>query len=147
EGWMLVNWWLIATLAGVAALPLCFRLLSGLPDKGYIVARAAGLLLTGFTFWLLASFGLLTNNAGSIALSWLIVLAIGLTLFFRAETAFDWRGWWRANRGGVITAELIFALSFLAWAIVRAHQNGLNGTEKPMDLAFMSAIVRSTTFP
>lgn len=144
---MLVNWWLIATLAGAAALPLCFRLLSGLPDKGYIVARAAGLLLTGFTFWLLASFGLLTNNAGSIVLSWLIVLVIGLTLFFRAETAFDWRGWWRANRGGIITAELIFALSFLAWAIVRAHQNGLNGTEKPMDLAFMSAIARSATFP
>ncbi|HEX2619279.1 MAG TPA: DUF2298 domain-containing protein, partial [Phototrophicaceae bacterium] len=147
EGWMVVNWWLIATLAGVAALPLCLRLLSALPDKGYILARAAGLLLTGFTFWLLSTVGLLTNEAGSVALSWLIVLGIGLVVFARSETVFDWRDWWRDNRAGIITAELVFALSFLVWAIVRAHQNGINGTEKPMDLAFMSAIARSMTFP
>ncbi len=146
EGWMIVNWWLLATLAGIAGLPLCLRLLGALPDRGYLLARTAGLLLTGFGFWLLATVGLLTNTTGSIALAWLIVLVIGLVLLFRGAPV-DWRGWWRENRTGILVGELVFALSFLAWAAVRAHQHGLNGTEKPMDLAFLSAIVRSPQFP
>ena len=44
EGWMIISWWLIATAAGAAALPLCLRLLHNLPDKGYTLARAAGIL-------------------------------------------------------------------------------------------------------
>lgn len=146
---MVLSWWLLATLAAAAVLPLCFRLLSALPDKGYTLARAAGLLLTGFTFWLLASLGFLRNETGSIILSWLIVLAVSLFVFFRfrEDEAFDLRGWWRDHRIAVIAAELLFAVVLLGWAFVRAQQNGLSGTEKPMDLAFMSAITRSNTFP
>mgnify|MGYP001179610062 CR=1 FL=1 len=45
EGWIIFNWWLLATLAGVAVLPLCLRFLSGLPDRGYTLARPAGMLI------------------------------------------------------------------------------------------------------
>ncbi len=44
EGWMIANWWLLVTLAGAAVLPLCTRLLGALPDRGYTLARAVGLL-------------------------------------------------------------------------------------------------------
>lgn len=144
---MIVNWWLLVTLAGAAVLPLCVRLLSWLPDRGYTLARAAGLLLTAFVFWLLTSFGFLRNDPGGITLAWLIVLGVGLIIYFRGALPFDWRDWWRENRGGVITAEVLFALLLLGWSIYRAHQNSLAGTEKPMDLAFMSGIMRSPTFP
>jgi YYY domain-containing protein len=149
EGLMVVSWWTLALLAGAAALPLCWRLLSALPDRGFTFAPAAGLLLTAFTFWLLASLGFLRNEPGSIILSWLIVLAVSLLVFFRVrdDTPFELRVWWRENRAAIITAVLLFSLVLLGWAFVRAHQNGLSGTEKPMDLAFMSAIVRSNTFP
>ncbi len=145
EGLIVLSWWVLATLAGVAAIPLCTRLVGGLPDRGYTLARAAGILLVGYVFWMLASLGFLRNTSGSIALSWLIVLVGGLVVY--ARQPLDWRGWWRENRQVVIVGELLFITLLFGWAIVRAHQNGLVATEKPMDLAFMSAIQRSDMFP
>ena len=145
EGGIILSWWALATLAGVAAFPLCSRLLSGLPDRGYTLARAAGVLLVGYVFWLLASLGFLRNTPGSIVLSWLIVLVTGVVLYSRQPI--DWRAWWHENRPVVIAGEALFWALLLGWAIVRAHQNGLVATEKPMDLAFMSAVQRSQTFP
>lgn len=147
EGWMVFSWWLLVTLAGLAALPLCARLLGALPDKGYTLARAAGVLLTGYVFWILGSLGFLRNTSGNIILSWLVVLAIGLTVYFRSGEHFDWRAWWRENRGVVIVGELLFIVLFVGWAIIRAYQPELHSTEKPMDLMFISSIMRSPTFP
>jgi YYY domain-containing protein len=146
EGWIVVSWWLLVTLAGVAAFPLCARLFSGLPDRGYTFARAVGLLLVGWVFWLLGSFGFLKNMPGSVILSWLIVIALTLVFYFRGGRV-DWRLWWRENRTVVLAGELLFAVLFVGWTIVRAHQNGLTGTEKPMDLMFISSIMQSPTFP
>lgn len=147
EGWIVFNWWLLVTLAGLAVLPLSVRLLAGLPDKGYTLARALGLLLVGFVFWLLASLGFVRNTPGSILLAWLIVLVGSLVTYFRQPESFDWREWWGQNRPVIITAEILFAVSMLAFAIYRAHMPNLTGTEKPMELAFMSAVQRSTVFP
>ncbi len=147
EGWMVFSWWLLVTLAGLAALPLCTRVLGALPDRGYTLARAVGLLLTGYVFWILGSLGFLRNTSGSIILSWLVVLAIGLTVYFRGSDRFDWRAWWRENRTVVIVGELLFIALFVGWAIIRAYQPEVSSTEKPMDLMFISSIIRSPTFP
>ncbi len=144
---MVLSWWALITLAGLAALPLCNRLLGALPDKGYTLARAAGLLLTGYVFWILGSLGFLRNTGGSIILSWLVVLVIGLAVYFRSSERFDWRAWWRENRTVVIVGELLFIALFFGWAIIRAYQPELHSTEKPMDLMFISSIMRSPTFP
>ena len=44
---------LILSVGFAAALvwPLLYRILGGLPDRGYTLARAAGLMLVGFVFW------------------------------------------------------------------------------------------------
>ncbi len=148
EGGIVLSWWLLATLAGVAALPLCLRLLSGLPDRGYTLARAAGLLLVGFVFWLLASLGFLDNTTGSMALAWLIVLLLGLGLYFAGgRERIDLRAWWRENYRVVIVGEILFFVLLFGWSIVRAYQNSLLGTEKAMELAFLSSTMRSPTFP
>jgi YYY domain-containing protein len=146
EGWIVISWWALVTAAGAAALPACVRLLGALPDRGYALARAAGLLLVGFTFWLLGSLGFLTNSPGSIALSWVIVLAVSLTLYFRGG-GMDWRAWWRNNRAAVITGEILFIVLLMGWALYRANIAELNSTEKPMDMMFMSSILRSPSFP
>ncbi|MBC7810965.1 MAG: hypothetical protein H7175_07465, partial [Burkholderiales bacterium] len=146
EGSIVLSWWALVTLAGAAVLPLCVRLFSGLPDRGYTLARAVGLLLVGFAFWLLASLGFLHNTPGNIILSWFIVLGVGLAVYFRGER-FNWREWWRENSIVVIVGEVLFIVLLFSWAIFRAHQNNLTGTEKPMELAFMSAVQRSDVFP
>lgn len=50
EGWIVASWWLIATAAGAAALPLAWRFLGALPDRGWLLARPLGLLTTGAVF-------------------------------------------------------------------------------------------------
>ncbi|MBK9124744.1 MAG: hypothetical protein IPM16_16710 [Chloroflexi bacterium] len=151
EGWIVASWWLIATAAGAAALPLAWRFLGALPDRGWLLARPLGLLTTGAVFWLLTSLGFLRNEPGAIVLSGLIVLGAGLLalnrvpdLSGRPDTL---RSWWQRNRWAVIAVELLFVALLVLWAIVRAHQNNVVTTEKPMDLAFLASIVRSETFP
>ncbi|MCL4249284.1 MAG: hypothetical protein KJ065_14145 [Anaerolineae bacterium] len=147
EGGYILSWWALATLMGAAALPLCWRLLGGLPDRGYTLARAAGILLTGYIFWLLGSFGFLSNTPGSAVLAWVIVLAISLIAHFTRRESFDVRAWWRGNRAVIITGELLFIGLLVAWAFVRAHLPDTSTTEKPMDLMYISAIMRSQSFP
>lgn len=146
EGWIVVSWWALVTLAGAAVLPLCSRLLGALPDKGYTLARAVGMLLTGFVFWLLSSFGFLRNDNGGILLAWLLTLVLALTVYLRGD-AIDWRAWWRENRSVVMLAEVLFLVLLIGWAIFRAHQNEIRTTEKPMDLMFLNSIMRSPQMP
>ncbi len=146
EGWIIANWWLLATVAGATVLPLAFRLLPALPDQGYSLARPAGILLIAFVFWFLSVLGFLQNTAGGILLAWLVVLAVSALVFLNGGV-FDWRDWWRRNRLAVIFVEVLFLALLLGWSTYRAHQNELRTTEKPMDLAFMSAAQRSPDFP
>jgi YYY domain-containing protein len=146
EGGIVLSWWLLVTIAGLAALPLCMRLLGGLPDKGYTLARAAGVLLVAFIYWLLAILGFLRNSTGGMLLAWAIVLIIALIAFWRGDKI-DLRAWWRENRGVIIVGELLFIGLLFGWALFRAHQNGLVATEKPMELAFISSTMRSEAFP
>lgn len=148
EGWILFNWWLLVTLAGAAVMPLCARLLASLPDRGYILARTVGLLVVGFVFWLLTVMGFLRNTNSSIALAWLVVLVGSLALYRTLSgERFDLGAWWQQNKTAVITAELLFIVLLFSWALVRAAHPSLVATEKPMELAFISASQRSDAFP
>lgn len=147
EGHLLFSWWLAISLAGIAALPLCLRLLGGLPDRGYTLARALGMLALTFVYWLLTSYGLLENSAGGIALCWVLLLCLSLACYAQKGEWRALRAWWRENRGLILVTELLFLGLFLLWAAYRAHQNAILYTEKPMELAFLSAVQRSATFP
>ena len=59
-------WWLTLDIIALAALPLAWRLLRPLPDRGLLLARPLGLLLTGYLFWLLVTLGLLQNTAAGV---------------------------------------------------------------------------------
>jgi YYY domain-containing protein len=47
----------------------------------------------------------------------------------------------------ILTVELLFFLAFAFLVFVRAGNPEIVGTEKPMELAFINAILRSPTFP
>jgi len=144
EGGLLLAWWALVTLAGLAAWPLCVRWLGGLADKGYTLARALGLLLVAFTFWLLASLGLLKNNAGSMILAWGLVAALA---WFVLRRDLNLGQFWRQHKALILFSEALFLLLFVGWAIVRAHHPDTSTTEKPMEMAFISGIMRSEIFP
>ncbi len=145
EGGVVVGWWLLLAAAGAMAWPLGFRLLGGLPDRAYSLARTLGLLLIAFVFWLAASLGLFQNTNGSVILAALVVLLIGLILLLPRRQ--DFGDWVRANWKYMLFVEVLFAVLFFGWVVYRACAPWLTGTEKPMELAFTSAIQRSLTFP
>lgn len=139
-------WYILVSLAGVAMLPLASRVFARLTDRGYVFARSLGLLLWGYLFWLLASLGVLQNDAGGTLLA--LVLVVCASIYSLWKTGFsELREWFRRSKGFVIVTEVLFFLLFAGWALVRAGDPSATGTEKPMELAFINAILRSSVFP
>ena len=147
EGGSLLSWWLLTLCAGIAVYPLLFRLARGLPSRGYALARAAGLLISGFIFWLLNILGLFRNDSGNAALSALLLFVIGLVGYFTWRDREPILPWLRAHWRLIVATEALFLIAFLGWAVVRALNPNLTGTEKPMEMAFLSASRRSSVFP
>jgi YYY domain-containing protein len=139
-------WYLIVTLAGLAVFPLAFSLLDGLADRGYAFARSLGLLLWGYAFWLLGSLGVLRNDLGGQFFALAILLALSALLLRRMDLA-QLKIWFRSQRSYIIWVELLFLVAFAGWAFVRSANPDIFGTEKPMEVAFINAILRSETFP
>jgi YYY domain-containing protein len=139
-------WYLIITLAGLAAFPLAYALLPGLAGRGYAFARSLALLLWGWLFWMLGSLGFLQNNPGGMLLSLGAVAAASGYAFSRIDRA-ELRAWWAQHRGMVIVVEALFLAAFAGWTLVRAMNPEITATEKPMELAFLNAILRSPAFP
>ena len=138
-------WYVLTSLAGLAAFPLAYRLLPALADRGYALSRTLGWLVWGFIFWLLASLGVLRNEPGSLLLALLALAGLSAWALHRHTAAF--KAWWKPNLRLVLTVEVLFLATFAAMAFVRASNPEATGTEKPMELAFINAILNSPTFP
>src|SRR5215212_9857402 len=69
-----ILWYILVTLLGWLTVPLAYHIFPALADRGYTLARALGLLIWGYVFWLFASLRVAQNDAGSLLLA-LIVLA------------------------------------------------------------------------
>ncbi len=147
-----LSWYLILTILGWLTFPLAYRLFPALPDRGYSLARAAGLLIWGYVFWLLTSLGLTQNNVGGILFGLLALSGLTLSSFFfphaNAENPkSEILQWLRTNVRLVITVEILFLLAFAFLAFIRAGNPELDNAEKPMELMFINAILRSPGFP
>ena len=139
-------WYLAISLAGWLTFPLTFRMLRGLPDCGYSITRILAWLLWGYLFWILATLGILRNEWSNI-LACLIIL-IGLSLWsLKGDYWNEFKGWVSSHRKFILVVEGVFFISFLIWAFIRATNPEALGTEKPMELAFINAILRAPTFP
>ncbi|HSQ39810.1 MAG TPA: DUF2298 domain-containing protein, partial [Anaerolineales bacterium] len=139
------SWYLACSLLGWLTFPLVFRLLPALTDRGYTLARAVGLLLWGWLFWMLASLGVLRNDLGGLLFAFLLLLCLSLlAIVNRKSEILDFL---KANLRLIVITEILFLLAFAFMAFVRASNPEATGTEKPMELAFINAILRSPTFP
>ncbi len=140
------TWYLASSVAGLAGLPLAFKGLRHLPDRGYSFARPLGLLVGGYAFWFLGSLGILRNDAGSILFATLLVGGLGAAWLGRAGLG-DLRRWLGEQRAVVLGVEAVFLAAFALLAVVRAHNPEILGTEKPMEFMFLNSILRGPTFP
>ncbi len=156
-GWFF-SWYLTVTLLGWLTFPLVYRLFPALADRGYSLSRAAGLLVWGYVFWLLTSLGLSQNDAGGLLLGLLILAGLSLWVLRSIERRKSGEGspfgnlsilvsWFKHNRRLVLSVEGLFLVAFVFLAFARASNPELTSAEKPMELMFINAILRSPTFP
>jgi YYY domain-containing protein len=145
----LLAWFLVLIVIGLVALPLTLVAFSRLPDRGYLFTKAIGLLLVAWAAWMIASLRL-------APFTWWVILVM-LALLGIASAILAWRHWptlrrfvqarWRL----LLLEEAVFWVFFLLMLYVRLHNPDLwhpsTGGEKPMDLAYLDAIVRTPYFP
>lgn len=141
-----LSWYVTITLLGISAFPVAFRLFKGLPGRGISLARPLGLLLWAFAFWLLNSLGVLQNDIGSELVAFALLLGFSLWSLRgdRFKTFVDWLS---AKKRTVLTGEAVFLVMFVLWIWVRGMNPEAAFTEKPMELAFINSILRTTHFP
>lgn len=138
-------WWSMSTLLGLAVYPLVRRLFSRLPSLGLAFARPVGILFAGYLFWLGANFNVIRNGLGGALLA---VFAVALVAWWPDRYRFRvMLAWFEQQKRLLITTEIVFAVAFVAWAFIRANNPEITATEKPMELAFLNAILRSEQFP
>ena len=142
-----LSWYILITILGWITFPLTYRLFPALADRGYTLARAFGLLIWGYVFWLFASLGMAQNDIGGLLLG-LIILG-GLSAWSFISQKSEILNWFSENRRLIITTEILFLVAFGFMAFIRANNPETNtaGGEKWMEVAFINGILHSPTFP
>ncbi len=142
-------WLLLVELIYVAALPLAMFLFRPLPDRGIVFAKLLGILGVSYVAWMLASVGWLGFSRASVLAGILAVaLLSGIVLLARWRECKEFlvRNWRLLAIG-----EVIFLAAFLAFVAIRMANPDLwhayRGGEKPMDFAYLNAVLRSTALP
>ena len=142
-------WLLLVEIIALAALPLAITTFRWLPDHGIVFARPLGLLLVACLTWLGASLGWWefsrTSVLGAVAA---LAIVSGVLLYSRRSTILAvLRQRWRYLLG----VEGLFLASFFIFLVIRAANPDLwhpwRGGEKPMDLAYLTAVVKSVAMP
>ncbi|MCE2464936.1 MAG: glycosyltransferase family 39 protein [Dehalococcoidia bacterium] len=142
-------WFLLVEVIFLAALPLATFIFRPLPDRGIVFARLLGILGVSYVAWMLASTGWMGFSRMSVLVGILSVGAVSCLVL-----AFRWREFIcfiRSNIRLLLVAEVLFLAAFLAFVVLKAANPDLwhfyRGGEKPMDFAYLNAVLRSTTMP
>jgi YYY domain-containing protein len=141
-----ISWYCLLVILGWITFPLAYRLFPNFADRGYSLARAAGLLIWGYIYWLLTSLGISQNDTGGILLALAIIIALSAwsTLAPHANAGVVNR---KSEIVNFLKSNILFLSAFALLAFLRSANPEILGTEKPMELAFINAILRSPTFP
>lgn len=143
------TWWLALQVISLVGMPFTILLFRRFPLHGYPLNKSVSVLLVGYTSWLLAMVGLGPFNSVSVILALFLIGGIGL-----------WVSRWNDVRRifpllqrrwrSILVFELLFVFLLLVGLGLRGYGavgGAIFGTEKPMDLTFLSAILESPSFP
>ena len=144
-----VVWWIVVITLGWLVFPLTYVILRGVPDRGYALARILSLLLVSYFTWLAASLGWMANSRSAILLAIVLVGLVNLAIFWRRRRemiTFIQKNWVL-----LLTLEMIGILLYMLQIGIRLGNpdvwDVIWGGEKPMDLSYFTAVLKSTTFP
>ena len=153
DGWAsrapVLAWLIVVEGLAVLAFPIAFVVFCPLADRGWLLSKVIGLLLVGLVTWLLASLELMafTRSAVAVGILALFLVSLGVLFANRASIREFLRDHWKT----VLTTEVVFLAAFLAFVLIRSANPDLwhpwRGGEKPMDLAYLHAVLKSVHMP
>jgi YYY domain-containing protein len=130
---------LIVVTWGLA--PVSRWLCGRFPDRGAAISRPVALLVMLWPTWFLAS-------VSSVPFT---TRGLWITLF--AGAALSWPVAWRSGwvrwdwLRALVISEAVALAAFVAYCALRGYTPQITWTEKPMDVAFLSASARATDVP
>jgi YYY domain-containing protein len=143
-----VVWWLAVVGLGWLAFPLTFGVLRGLPDRGYPLARILGLLVVSYFGWIMASLNWLPFTRGTLLWGTAVLTLLSLAFFWRYRA--EMVGFVRRNLAYIGLVEGLALLLYLLMIGIRLGNpdvwDVIWGGEKPMDLSYYTAVLKSTSF-
>lgn len=142
-------WFLVLEVLSLAMVPAAGWLFRALPDRGYGLTKLFGLAVPGLTTWIaIAWLGIDFSRTLATACS-LLLVAGGVAI-----AAARWRSLvadFRANWRAWAALEALFVIAFFAFLLLRAFNPDVwhhpQGGEKPMEMAYLTAVIRSTKMP
>ncbi|MDX2140270.1 MAG: DUF2298 domain-containing protein [Chloroflexota bacterium] len=145
-----IVWWLTIMIFGWVTFPLLFTIFPALADRGYALAKIAGILLVAWgTWYVAAALRVPAWNSGGLLIALLILALVSLLVMWRRRTEFVRfvRSRWRM----LVAIEGITLACFLVFLVVRLTNPDIwhfaFGGEKPMDFAYFNGVLRSSIFP
>ncbi len=139
----LIRWYLALTIVATACLPLLHWLArDGIGNAVFGIVRPLSLvLITAVVWWPAALVGLPFTS---------LTLVVGMLIGGGAA----WGLWWRpvvaelrASWRVLLAFEIAWLLLFGLYAVLRMYQPDILNTEKPMEMALLSSVSRSSEVP
>lgn len=141
-------WYFFILLLGWISYPMTRAGFSGLKDKGFAIAKITGLILWAFLTWLGSSSGIPFIRA-FITIMLFGIFAFNVLLFLKNKEEILYEI--KHQRRYLITAELFSLGLFIFFLCIRLGNPDLwhpyKGGEKPMDFAYLNAVIKSVRFP
>lgn len=143
-------WWLLwLEVAAFATVPWVTWLFKALPGRGYGLSKFMGLTAVALPAWLLVAWGAAHFSGGLVWLVFGASVAAGAVVAvvrrgqLLADAREEWRSW--------LAIECVFLVAFFGFLLIRAYNPDLwhhpQGGEKPMEIAYLTAVTRSTIMP
>ena len=147
----MVIWYVWVQVFAFCGFLITSSWLRPLPDRGYGLSKAFGVLFGGFFYWIIVTLGFGHNDSGSILLAIVLMATIGLILKWRSgQSKIKENAPVTGNAiTMVVTVEALFLVAFVLCALYRAYNPEIveAGGEKYMESMYINAILRSPTFP
>ncbi|MGQ9598100.1 MAG: DUF2298 domain-containing protein [Anaerolineae bacterium] len=149
--WPTLSWIILIEALGLLTLPLTVAVLGQLPDQGYILSKPIGVLLLAWMSWILTNLTALQYTRGTIflALGVIALGSLGFLLFPGPRRRLS--NMWRGQKRLILANEFFFFVFWALFWLIRWGNPDLwhpwMGGEKPMDFAYLNAVIKSLEFP